>query len=62
MAISKKRVLEFIDAMFEKEFDNINVLLERIMILSNIERAEKNISEGRVYTTDETKLRLSKWL
>ncbi len=62
MAISKKQILESINAMPEEEFDDIDVLLERIMILDKIERAEKDISEGKVYTTDEAKQHLSKWL
>ena len=48
--------------MPEEEFNDIHVLLERIMILNNIDRAEKDIAEGRVYTTEEAKQRLSKWL
>ncbi len=62
MAISKKQVIESINAMPEEEFDNIYVLFERIMILNKIEKAEKDISEGKVYTTAEAKQRLSNWL
>jgi predicted transcriptional regulator len=35
---------------------------ERAMLLNKIEKAEKDISEGKVYTTDEAKQQLSKWL
>lgn len=62
MAISKKQVIESINAMPEEEFDDIDVLLERIVVLDKIEKAEKNVSEGKVYTTDEAKQQLSKWL
>ncbi len=62
MAISKKQILESINAMTEEEFDDIDVLLERIMVLDKIEKAEKDISEGKVYTTDAAKQHLSKWL
>jgi hypothetical protein len=37
-------------------------LLERIVLLEKIERAEKDIAEGNVYTTEEAKQQLSKWL
>jgi hypothetical protein len=62
MAVSKKQVIESINAMSEEEFKDIDVLLERIMILDKIEKAEKNISEGKIYTTEEAKQHLSKWL
>lgn len=62
MAISKKQVIETINAMTEEEFEDIDVLLERIMILEKIEKAEKNISAGETYTTEEAKEKLSKWL
>lgn len=62
MAVSKKQVIESINAMPEEEFNDIDILLERIMILSKIEKAEKDISEGKVYTTTEAKQQLSKWL
>ena len=62
MAISKKQIIETINAMTEEEFEDIDVLLERIMILEKIEKAEKNISAGEIYTTEEAKEKLSKWL
>ncbi len=62
MAISKKQVIETINAMTEEEFKDIDVLLERIMILEKIEKAEKNIAANEVYTTEEAKEKLSKWL
>ncbi|HEX5151710.1 MAG TPA: hypothetical protein VFW07_09675 [Parafilimonas sp.] len=62
MAISKKQVIESIQAMPEEEFTDIDVLLERIMLLNKIEAGEKNITEGKIYTTDEAKEKLSKWL
>ncbi|MDQ6903941.1 MAG: hypothetical protein M3139_13125 [Bacteroidota bacterium] len=58
----KKKVIESINAMPEEEFIDIDILLEQIIILNKIEKAEKDISEGKVYTTEEAKQRLSKWL
>jgi hypothetical protein len=62
MAISKKQIIEYISGMPEKEFTDIDVLLERILVLDKIEKAEKNISENKVYIVDEAKQKLSKWL
>jgi len=62
MAISKKQVIESIQAMPEDEFVDVDVLLERIMLLNKIEAGEKNIVEGKTFTTEEAKEKLSKWL
>ena len=37
MAISKKQVIESIQAMPEEEFTDVDVLLERIMLLNKID-------------------------
>ena len=58
MAITKKQVIETINAMPEDTFEDIDVLLERIMVLEKIEKAEKDIAEGRTYTTEQAK---EKW-
>lgn len=55
MALNKQRVIDTINAMPEEEFTDIDVLLERIVMLEKIEKAEKNISEGKIYTTEEAK-------
>ncbi len=55
MALNKQRVIDTINAMPEEEFVNIDVLLERIVMLEKIEKAEKNIVEGKTYTTEEAK-------
>lgn len=62
MAISKKQVIESLQAMPEEEFTDVDVLLERIVLLNKIEAGEKNITEGKTYTTEEAKEKLSKWL
>ncbi len=62
MAVSKKQVIESINAMPEEEFADIDVLLERILVLDKIEKAEKDISGDKVYTTEDAKQQLSKWL
>lgn len=62
MAISKKQVIDSIKSMPEEEFTDIDVLLERIMLLNKIEAGEKNIAEGKTYFTEEARQKLSKWL
>jgi len=59
-AISKKQVIESIQTMPEEAFTDIDVLLERIMLSNKTEAVEKNITEGKIYSTDEAKEKLSK--
>jgi len=60
--LTKTKLLESIKAMPEDRFDDIDVLLERIIILEKLENGEKDITEGRVFTSEEAKQKLSKWL
>ena len=62
MAISKKQVIESIQAMPGEEFADVDILLERIMLLNKIKAGENNIAEGKTYITAEAKEKLSKWL
>ena len=62
MAIRKQQIFDTINVMPEEEFNNIDVLLERIKMLEKTERAEKNIIEGKIYTTEQAKQYLAKWL
>ncbi len=61
MALNKQRVIDTINAMPEEEFTDIDVLLQRIVMLEKIEKAEKNILEGKIYTTEQAKEYLAKW-
>jgi hypothetical protein len=60
--LKKEKLLASIKAMPEDEFDDIDVLFERIVILEKIEKAEKDIVEGKVFSTNEAKEKLAKWL
>jgi hypothetical protein len=60
--LTKKKILESIKAMPENSFEDIDVLLERIVLLEKIEEAEKAIKEGRVYTQKEAMQKMKKWL
>jgi hypothetical protein len=61
MSITKKLIIDTINAMPEDEFEDIDVLLERMVMLEKIEKAEKNIGENKTYTTEEAKHYLSSW-
>lgn len=48
--------------MPEDKFEDIDVVLERIVMLDKIEKAEKDILGGKVYSTEEAMQKLDKWL
>ena len=61
MAISKKQIIDTINAMPEDEFEDMDVLMERMILLEKIDKAEKNIKENKTYTTKEAKEYLATW-
>ena len=60
--LTKEKLLASIKAMPEDEFEDIDILLERIVILEKIEKGERDIAEGKVYSTKDAKEKLEKWL
>jgi predicted transcriptional regulator len=60
--LTKEKLLESIKAMPEDRFEDIDVLLERIVILEKLEKGEKDIAEGKTFTTEEAKQKLQRWL
>ena len=60
--LTKEKLIASIKAMPEDEFDDIDVLFERIVILEKIEKGEQDVLDGKVYTTAEAKEKLKKWL
>ena len=60
--LTKEKLIESLKAMPEEEFEDIDVLLERIVLLEKIENGEEDIVEGRVFSNEEAKQNLSKWL
>ncbi len=60
--LTKEKLLESIKAMPEDRFEDIDVILEHIVMLDKIEKGEKDIFEGKVYSTQEAIQKLNKWL
>jgi hypothetical protein len=60
---TEEEVLESIKDMPEDRFEDIDVLLERLVVLEKRAKGgERDIQEGRTYSTEEAKQQLSKWL
>ncbi len=60
--MTKEKLIAFIEAMPEERFSHIDILLERIVLLDEIEKGEKDIEEGKVSSLEEAKQKLQKWL
>ncbi len=60
--LTKEKLIASINAMPEDEFSDIDILLERIAVLGKIEKGEKDIKEGKVFSTEEAQQKLEKWL
>ncbi len=51
--ITKEKIIESIKTMPEDKFENIDVLLERIVLLEKIETGLKEVEDGDTYTNEE---------
>ncbi|MDQ6610392.1 MAG: hypothetical protein M3Y85_11285 [Bacteroidota bacterium] len=58
--LTKQQVLAAVEQMPDS-FDT-NELFERILLLKKIEDGRKQAREGNIYTMEEAKKRLGKWL
>lgn len=58
--ITKEKIKKTIDSMP----DNLNTeeVIERIILLDKIEQGKKDVEQKKLYTTDEARKRLNKWL
>lgn len=53
LMITKEKIIESIKAMPEEKFEDIDVLLERIVLLEKIETGLKDIQNGNTHTNEE---------
>lgn len=58
--ITKEKIIEAIKAMPEDRFEDIDILLERLVILDKVEKGMKDIDEGKVISHEELKNKLDK--
>ena len=58
--MKKSQILDTIQAMPDDL--SIDDLIERLVVLQKIEEGQKQAREGGVYTEEEAKVKLGKWL
>jgi hypothetical protein len=60
--ITKEKLLETIKAMPEERFDDVDVILERIVLLEKLENGENDIEQKAVYSIEQAREKLARWL
>ena len=59
--ITKEKIIESIKAMPEEKFDDIDVLLERIVLLEKIETGLKDIENGNTHSNEDMNQIIESW-
>lgn len=58
--LTKEKIKKTIDSLPENP--TVEMVIEQLILLDKIEQGIKDADEDRVYTTDQVKERLGKWL
>jgi predicted transcriptional regulator len=59
--LTKEKILAAINEMPEDQFENIDVLLERLVVLSKIDRGLSDVEKGNVISHDDMKNQIDSW-
>ena len=59
--LTKKQVLETIDALPEDKFKNIENVIEEIILLDKVEKGLKEVKEGNTLSEEEANKEMDKW-
>ncbi|MBK8952740.1 MAG: hypothetical protein IPM85_11095 [Chitinophagaceae bacterium] len=59
--MTKEQILQAIQLMPEERFEDIDILLERLILLDKIEQGEEDIKAGRVYSNEQMKEIMKSW-
>lgn len=59
--ITKEKIIESIKAMPEEKFDDIDVLLERIVLLEKIEMGLTDVEKGNTHTNEDLNQMIESW-
>jgi len=59
--ITKEKIIESMKATPEEKFENIDVLLERIVLLEKIETGLKDVENGNTHTNEDMNQIIELW-
>jgi predicted transcriptional regulator len=58
--LTKEKIIKSFDTLPENL--NIDQVIDRLIMLDKIEQGLKDVEDGNVFTTEEVKVKLDKWL
>ena len=61
MILTKKQILEAIEAIPEEKFTDIDVILEELILWEKIERGLEEMRNGEVYSKEEVNKEIHSW-
>jgi hypothetical protein len=61
MPITKKQIIEAIEAMPQTEFANVEEVIEEIILLEKIEKGLEAVRKGEVLSEEEIDKEIEKW-
>jgi predicted transcriptional regulator len=61
MMLTKKQVLEAIEAMPEEKFTHINVIIEELILLDKIEKGLEDLQQGQILSEEAVNKEIDKW-
>jgi predicted transcriptional regulator len=61
MPITKKQIIEAIEAMPKEEFDSADEVIEEIILLEKIEKGLEAVRKGEVLSEEEIDKEIEKW-
>ena len=61
MILTKKQILEAIEAMPEERFTHIDAVIEELILLEKIERGLEEMHSGEVMPDEEVNKEIDKW-
>jgi predicted transcriptional regulator len=59
--VTKDKIIEAIKSMPEEKFEDIDVLIERLIILDKVEQGMKDIEQGNSIKGQEMKKEIDSW-
>ena len=62
MPITKKQIIQAIEAMPQEEFANADAVIEEIILLEKIEEALKAVESGDIVSEEEANKIMDSWL
>lgn len=58
--LTKEKIKKTIDSL--PDGFSIDDVIEKLIVLEKIEKGQDDVKKGKVYTAEEAKIRLKKWL